>query len=107
MHAGWSDVRRITEAAAERAIFERGVAELRSVVGLAHVLLHQKRGPSVAGAATLAQLSFCPLNRFTGGTQIRQFVMAITMAGQEHVVYALRGKTIGDGEVFRACRESA
>jgi hypothetical protein len=23
----------------------------------------------------------------------------------EHVAYALRGKTIGDGEVFRACRE--
>jgi hypothetical protein len=23
----------------------------------------------------------------------------------EHVAYALRGKAIGDGEVFRACRE--
>jgi hypothetical protein len=23
----------------------------------------------------------------------------------EHVAYALRGKVIGDGEVFRACRE--
>jgi hypothetical protein len=23
----------------------------------------------------------------------------------EHVAYRLRGKTLGDGEVFRACRE--
>jgi hypothetical protein len=41
------------------------------------------------------------VNGFTDGTQIRQFVMAITMAGQEHVAYALRGKIIGDGEVWR------